>query len=90
MNKAELIEKMASDTQLSKAAVKSMLESFIDSVQGALKKNNSVVLTGFGTFTVIKRKGRTGVNPASGERMTIPAKRVPKFRAGKQLKDVVA
>ena len=90
MNKAELIEKMAGDTKLSKAAVKSVLESFIDSVQGALKKNNSVVLTGFGTFTVIKRKGRTGVNPASGERMTIPAKRVPKFRAGKQLKDIVA
>jgi DNA-binding protein HU-beta len=90
MNKAELIEKMAGDTKLSKAAVKSVLESFIDSVQGALKKNNSVVLTGFGTFTVIQRKGRTGVNPASGERMTIPAKRVPKFRAGKQLKDIVA
>ena len=90
MNKAELIEKMAGDTSLSKAAVKGVLESFINTVQHALKKNNSVVLTGFGTFTVIKRKGRTGVNPASGERMVIPAKRVPKFRAGKQLKDMVA
>lgn len=90
MNKAELIEKMAGDTKLSKAAVRGVLESFIESVQSALRKNKSVVLTGFGTFTVIKRKGRTGVNPASGQRMEIPSKRVPKFRAGKQLKELVA
>ncbi|MCK4499344.1 HU family DNA-binding protein [Candidatus Babeliales bacterium] len=90
MNKAELIEKMASDTGLSKAACKSALESFISTVETGLKKGMSVVLTGFGTFTVMRRKGRTGVNPATGAKMVIPAKRVPKFRPGKQLKDLVA
>lgn len=89
MNKAELVEKVANDTGLSKAAAKGALESVINNIQSTLKKGDSVVLTGFGSFTVVKRKGRSGVNPATGKKMTIPAKRVPKFRAGKELKDSV-
>ena len=89
MNKAELIEHMAKSTKLSKAACNSAVESFVDAVEATLKKGKDVVLTGFGTFTVIKRKARVGINPATGNKMTIPAKRVPKFKPGKQLKDVV-
>ncbi len=89
MNKAELIEHMAKSTKLSKAACKSAVESFVDAVESTLKKGKDVVLTGFGTFTVIKRKARVGINPATGNKMTIPAKRVPKFKPGKQLKDIV-
>ena len=89
MNKAALIELMAKDTKLSKTACKGALESFIKNIEGTLKKNQSVVLTGFGTFTVMKRKERVGVNPATGAKMKIPARKVPKFRAGKKLRDMV-
>jgi DNA-binding protein HU-beta len=89
MNKASLIELMAKDTKLSKTACKGCLESFIKAVETSLKKNKTVVLTGFGTFTVMKRKERVGVNPATGAKMKIPARKVPKFRAGKKLRDLV-
>ncbi|MFA5075122.1 MAG: HU family DNA-binding protein [Candidatus Babeliales bacterium] len=89
MNKAALIEQMAKDTKLPKTACKSALESFVEAIEGALKKNKTVVLTGFGTFSVMKRKARTGINPATGATMKIPAKKVPKFKAGKKLKDLV-
>jgi len=89
MNKATLIEKMAKETKLSKTACKSVLESFINAVESTLKKNGSVVLTGFGTFSVSNRKARTGINPATGGKMTIEAKKVPKFKAGKKLKDLI-
>lgn len=89
MNKAALIEQMAKKTKMPKSACKNVLESFIEAVEGSLKKNKSVVLTGFGTFTVMKRKERIGVNPATGKKMKIPARKVPKFRAGKHLKDLV-
>ncbi len=89
MNKAKLIENMAKVTKLPKATCKECLEAFINSVGTSLKQNKSVVLTGFGTFSVMKRKSRTGVNPATGAKMVIPAKKVPKFKAGKALKDVV-
>ena len=90
MNKAMLIEQMAKDTKLPKTACKSMLEAFVKQIEGSLKKGNSVVLTGFGTLCVMKRKARTGINPATGKKMQISAKRVPKFRAGKKLKDIVS
>ena len=90
MNKAMLIEQMAKDTKLPKTACKGVLESFVKAVEGSLKKGKSVVLTGFGTFCVMKRKARTGINPATGKKMQISAKRVPKFRAGKKLKDIVS
>lgn len=89
MNKAALIDQMAKDTKLPKSACKNCLESFIDAVQKSLKKNKSVVLTGFGTFSVMKRRSRVGINPATGKKMNIPAKKVPKFKAGKKLKDMV-
>lgn len=89
MNKAMLVEKMAKATKLSKAACKDALESFVSAVGQALKTGKPVVLTGFGTFTVMKRKARTGVNPATGKKMQIPAKKVPKFKPGKALKGLV-
>ncbi len=90
MNKAELVEMISKETKMPKASCKNALEAFIKVVEGSLKKNKPVVLTGFGTFEVIKRKERIGVNPATGEKMKIAAKKVPKFKPGKQLKDVVA
>ena len=89
MNKASLIELMSNDTKLSKTACKSVLESFIKTVELGLKKGKSVVLTGFGTFTVMERKERIGVNPATGAKMKIPSRKVPKFRPGKKLRDIV-
>ena len=89
MNKASLIELMAKDTKLSKTACKSVLESFVKNIEKGLKKGKTVVLTGFGTFTVMKRKARIGVNPATGAKMNIPGRMVPKFRPGKKLRDLV-
>lgn len=89
MNKAKLIEQMAKVTKLPKATCKEALESVISIVGSTLKQNKSVVLTGFGTFSVMQRKKRTGVNPSTGAKMVIPAKKVPKFKAGKALKDLV-
>lgn len=89
MNKAELIEQMSRDTKLPKTSCKNCLESFVKAIEGSLKKNKSVVLTGFGTFAVIKRKERFGINPATGAKMKISSKKVPKFRAGKRLRDMV-
>ena len=89
MNKAKLVESMAKQTKLSKATCKESLEAFISAVSTALKQGKPVVLTGFGTFTVMKRKSRVGVNPATVKKMQIPAKKVPKFRPGKALKSLV-
>jgi len=89
MNKAKLVENMAKITKLPKSACKDCVEAFIATVGAALKQNHPVVLTGFGTFSVMKRKSRTGINPATGKKMTIPAKKVPKFKAGKALKQLV-
>ena len=89
MNKAQLIEHMAKVTKLPKSSCKKALEAFINTVGTALKQNKQVVLTGFGTYSVMKRKARTGVNPATGKKMQIPAKKVPKFKPGKALKNLV-
>lgn len=90
MNKAMVVEQMAKLTKLPKSTCKAALEGFIATVEGALKKQKSVVLTGFGTFSTMKRQSRTGVNPATGQKMKIPGKVVPKFKAGKKLKDLVS
>jgi DNA-binding protein HU-beta len=90
MNKAKLIELMAKTTKLSKSTCKEALESFISEVSKALKQNKQVVLTGFGTFSLMQRKSRTGINPATGKKMIIPAKKVAKFKPGKALKASVA
>ncbi|CDK31070.1 HU family DNA-binding protein [Candidatus Babela massiliensis] len=89
MNKAKLVEQMSKLSKMPKATCKKALESFIKSVGQALKTGKHVVLTGFGTFTTMKRKSRTGVNPSTGKKMQIPAKKVVKFRAGKAIRESV-
>jgi len=89
MTKAELIEKMATDAGISKAAAGKALDSFIDGVKKALKKGTMVTLIGFGTFSVSKRKARKGRNPRTGEPITIKAAKVPKFKSGQALKNAV-
>ena len=89
MNKAKVIDQMAKMTKLSKKTVQECLEAFIATIGSALKQNKSVALTGFGTFQVMKRQARSGVNPVTGKKMTIPAKKVPKFKPGKALKALV-
>jgi DNA-binding protein HU-beta len=90
MNKAMLVERMARLSKETKATTKRCLEAFMDVVGEVLKKNGQVTLTGFGTFSVMKRKARTGVNPVTRKKMPIPAKKVPKFKPGKELKSLVA
>lgn len=90
MNKAKLIEQMSKTSKLPKAACKKLLEAFVRSIAHTLKSGKSVVLTGFGTFSVMKRKSRVGINPATHKKMQIPAKKVARFKAGKALRDVVA
>lgn len=89
MTKAELIDKIASGTGLSKADASRALDSTLNSVRAALKKGQKVTLVGFGTFSVVKRKSRKGRNPRTGQVITIPAAKIPKFNAGKSLKDAV-
>ncbi len=89
MNKAKLVEQMAKITKLPKSSCKDCLEAFIKTVGGVLKQGKTVVLTSFGTFSVMKRRSRTGINPVTKKKMTIPAKKVPKFKAGKALKALV-
>jgi len=87
MTKAEIIEKMTKDADISKAAAKKALESFIDSVNKTLKKGNKVTLVGFGTFSVSKRAARKGRNPRTGEIIKIAARKTPKFTAGNVFKN---
>lgn len=89
MNKQELIENIATSADITKAAAGRALDSMIDSVTGALKAGDSVVLVGFGTFTVRERAARTGRNPQTGAEIQISAAKVPAFKAGKALKDAV-
>jgi DNA-binding protein HU-beta len=89
MTKAELIDKIASGTGLSKADATRALDTTLNSVKAAMKKGQKVTLVGFGTFSVSKRKSRKGRNPRTGEVITIPAAKIPKFTAGKSLKDFI-
>lgn len=87
MNKSELIEHIAVQADISKAAAGRALEAMIGGVMATLKKNGSVSIVGFGTFAVSKRPSRIGRNPRTGGEIKIKAARVPKFRPGKALKD---
>jgi DNA-binding protein HU-beta len=87
VNKSELIEHIAKQADISKAAAARALEALIGGVKSTLKKNNSVSLVGFGTFSVTKRAARAGRNPRTGVAIKIKAAKVPKFRPGKALKD---
>ncbi|HAK53266.1 MAG TPA: DNA-binding protein HU [Gammaproteobacteria bacterium] len=89
MNKQELIENIAASADITKAAAGRALESVIDSITGSLKQGDSVVLVGFGTFSVRSRVARTGRNPQTGQEIQIAAAKVPAFKAGKALKDAV-
>ncbi len=89
MNKAELVEAIAKITQLTKADTERTVDAFIDVVGKNIKKKDGVKLVGFGTFAVSNRKARVGRNPQTGEEISIPARKVPVFRPGKELKDVV-
>ncbi|MFP2997532.1 HU family DNA-binding protein [Spongiivirga sp. MCCC 1A20706] len=85
MNKTELIDAMAADAGISKAAAKKSLESFLGNVEGALKKGGRVSLVGFGSWSVSKRAAREGRNPQTGKTIKIAAKNVVKFKAGADL-----
>ncbi|WP_119156860.1 HU family DNA-binding protein [Caldimonas tepidiphila] len=87
MNKSELIEHIAKQADISKAAAGRALEAMIGGVTHTLRKGGSVSLVGFGTFAVSERAGRTGRNPRTGAEIAIEPAKVPKFRPGKALKD---
>jgi DNA-binding protein HU-beta len=89
VNKTELIEHIAKQTDLSKAAATRALEATLGAVRSTLKKGGSVTLVGFGTFAVSKRAARTGRNPRTGTEIKIKSAKVPKFRPGKALKDAL-
>lgn len=85
MNKAELISKISDDTNVGRAEVNAVLDSFVDAVTSTLREGGKVTLVGFGTFSVSKRIERNGRNPQTGQSIKIKAKRVAKFKAGKEL-----
>lgn len=89
MNKTELVKAIAEKANLKVSDTEKLVNTFIDTVTSELKKQGKVTLVGFGTFTVSHRKSRVGVNPKTGDKLTIKAKNVPVFRAGKALKDKV-
>jgi DNA-binding protein HU-beta len=89
VNKAELIEAIAKQADVSKAKAARALDAAIGAIKSSLKKGGKVTLVGFGTFSVSKRAARTGRNPRSGAEIKIKAAKVPKFKPGKALKDAV-
>jgi nucleoid DNA-binding protein len=89
MNKTDLINAIAKNSDVSKTVAKCVLQTVIDSIAESLSKGKPVTLVGFGSFVVSKRKQRTGRNPQTGATMTIPAAKLPRFRAGKWLKTKV-
>ena len=89
MNKSELINHIADEADISKAAATRALDAVISAITSTLKKGGTVALIGFGTFSVSKRKAREGRNPKTGEAIKIAARKAPKFSAGKGLKDAL-
>jgi len=89
VNKTDLIDHIAESADLSKAAATRAIEAMISAVTKTLKKDGTVTLLGFGTFSVGKRAARTGRNPRTGDEIKIKAAKVPKFKPGKALKDAV-
>lgn len=89
MNKSELVDAIANGADLTKADAGRALDGVIKAVTNALKKGDSVSLVGFGTFSVKQRAKRQGRNPQTGNVITIPAAKIPAFKAGKGLKDAV-
>ncbi len=89
VNKQELIENIAGSADITKAAAARALDTVVESITESLKKGDSVVLVGFGTFSVRDRAARTGRNPQTGQEIQIAAAKVPAFKAGKALKEAV-
>jgi DNA-binding protein HU-beta len=89
MNKTELIEKIAAGAGLSKVDAKKALDATVEAIKAALAAGDKVQLVGFGTFAVADRPAREGINPATKQKITIPAKKVAKFKAGAELADAV-
>ncbi len=89
LTKSDLIDVLADKTQAKKKDVKTMIDSFINEVAGALGKGGKVQITGFGTFEVRSRKARSGVKPGTTTKIKIPASKYPAFKPGKALKDQV-
>jgi DNA-binding protein HU-beta len=89
MNKADLIAKIAEDAGITKTQAGGALDSFVEAITKTLKKGDKVTLVGFGTFSVSKRAARTGRNPQTGETIKIKAKKVARFKAGKELSEKI-
>jgi len=89
MNKAELIEGVRTETGLTKKVSREAVDAVISAITDSLTREEKVTLVGFGTFRVMKRKARRGVNPQTRKTIQIPAKKVPKFLAGKSLREAV-
>lgn len=90
MNKIELVDAIAAAANIKKSEAETVLDAVLDSITAELKKGNEVRLVGFGTFVVSHRAASEGRNPRTGEAIKIPAKKLPRFRAGKGLKDAIA
>ena len=89
MTKIDLIDQLAEKTSLSKKEAERLLETIITSVQDSMKNGEKVSLTGLGTFVVTEKKARMARNPKTGEQVQVPAKKAPKFKPGKELKQIV-
>ena len=89
MNKAELVDAVATESGLTKSDASGAVESVFNTIGNQLRQGNSVSVVGFGQFSITDRAARTGRNPRTGEEIAIAASRAPKFKAGKQLKDAV-
>jgi DNA-binding protein HU-beta len=89
MNKTELVEKIAAGADLSKVDAKKALDATVAAIKDALAAGDKVALVGFGTFSISERPAREGINPATKEKIQIPAKKAPKFKAGAELLDAM-
>ncbi len=89
MNKQDLVSKVAESADISKQKAASAVDAVVDAIKSSLKKGDDVRLVGFGTFSITDRAATTGRNPRTGEPIPIAAKKVPKFKAGKELKEAV-
>ncbi|AQX54162.1 HU family DNA-binding protein [Priestia flexa] len=89
MNKTELVDAVATKSELTKQDSKKAVDALFETISNTLAKEEKIQLVGFGTFEIRKRAERTGRNPQTGEEMTIPASKVPAFKPGKELKEAV-
>jgi DNA-binding protein HU-beta len=89
MNKTDLVTRIAKDAEITKRQAERALVALVDGVQEALIRGDNITLVGFGTFSVMRRSGRKGRNPQTGQEIFIPASKTPKFKAGKGLREAV-